>query len=347
MRAIKENKRGLSGIVTTLLFVVLGLVAIGAVWAVVRNVIQDNSKQVQTGTLTVTLDILNAYEENGIVYVKVTRGTGKGDVVKLKFLLSDGTDKDLVTKEVTGFEEFSTLDFELTSNKFIPGTIETVAVAAVVKSGETEILGEIADIQALRNLYNQNGGDEGGDEEGEEEQGCTPDCGARVCGAAPNACNGANGCGTCQQGTCSVDQLTCENCVPAVACPVDLICGTTTDGCGGTLQCGDCPAGSLCSSDQKNCNEIVALNSGIVDETWPGTSGLYFGSSTLPIDVTYQGKYVKFPGSAETGCFLIVSYRFPVDGYAKSHVAFNFETQIVANDNYQIFNTYNECTSAL
>jgi hypothetical protein len=251
---IKKNKKGMSTIVITLLIVVLSLVAIGGIWAVVQNVLNTNSKQIQTGTITANLDVINAYEELGTVRVKVTREAGAGEITKIKFILSDGGDQEVITEEVEGFDEYETLDFILTPTKLISGTILTISVVAVVKSGDTEVVSGITDVQTLVNLYNQNGGENGGDEEGEEEQGCTPDCGARLCGPAPNECNGADACGTCSTGTCS-PLGACQYCQPLASCTEGKICGTQSNNCGGTLTCGTCPSGKICSSDQKIVQE--------------------------------------------------------------------------------------------
>lgn len=341
---IFKNKKGLSTIVTTLLFVVLGLVAIGGVWMTVRTLLKDNSDQVQTSSLTINLDSINAYEESGVVNVRVTRLVGAGELTKIKFILDDGSDKEVITKEVVNFQEYDTLDFVLNPTKLVPSTIETVSIVPVFNSGNQEMVGSVTDVQTLRNLYALGEGDGG-----EEDPLCVNNCGLKICGASPNGCGGANECGTCLTGTCNETQLTCDNCVPlTLPCTGGKICGTQSNGCGGTLNCGDgCVAGTLCNTTQLTCDTVVALNEGTVEDTWPGTSGLYFGSSSLPINVNYQGKYIKFLESEETGCSAIASYTFPVEGYSKSHIKFSFETLIQSNDSYQIFNTYNECDATI
>jgi hypothetical protein len=379
----KKNKKGLSGIVITLIIIVLSLVAIGVVWGVVRAVIKSNSGQIQTGSLTVDLAITNAYEQSGAINVYVKRNVGEGEITKIKFVLSDGANSEVVTKEVTNFGELKSQSFVLNPVELISSAILTVSVAPVLTASDgKDIIGEItstytlsrgslpgdtdgdglSDAQETALGTNPNSADTDNDgfSDGNEvtagtdpndanshptSPGCTPDCGSKVCGPAPNACEGADACGICISGTCSEDGLSCVGCTPIASCPAERICGTMSNGCGGELTCGTCPTG-ICNSLGTLCEAIVPLNSGIVEDVWPENFGLYFGSSSLPTDINYQGKYVKFPGSTETHCLSILIYRFPVGGYTKSHVGFNFGTLIAVGNSYQIFATYEECNAS-
>ena len=51
------QKRGLSGIVATLLIILLVIVAVGIVWVVVRNVVQEGSEQISFGRFTTNVEI--------------------------------------------------------------------------------------------------------------------------------------------------------------------------------------------------------------------------------------------------------------------------------------------------
>ena len=57
MRGIMENKRGLSAIVATLIIILLVLVAVGIIWIVVRNVIQEGAEQVDISTKCIAVDL--------------------------------------------------------------------------------------------------------------------------------------------------------------------------------------------------------------------------------------------------------------------------------------------------
>ncbi len=69
------NKRGLSGVVTSLILILLVLVAVGIVWVVVKNIISEGSEQVSLGMFTVDLEIKNVKVNEGGVDVKVERKT--------------------------------------------------------------------------------------------------------------------------------------------------------------------------------------------------------------------------------------------------------------------------------
>ena len=52
-----ENKRGLSDVITTLIIILLVLVAVGIIWVVVRNVVQSGSEQIDITTRCVAVDL--------------------------------------------------------------------------------------------------------------------------------------------------------------------------------------------------------------------------------------------------------------------------------------------------
>ena len=83
------NKRGLSTIVATLIIILLVLVAVGLIWVVVRNVIQDSAEQVQLGRFTLDLSIEQVQLNENQVSVKLKRNAGDGDFVALKFVVDD------------------------------------------------------------------------------------------------------------------------------------------------------------------------------------------------------------------------------------------------------------------
>ncbi|MBA7597945.1 hypothetical protein ES703_04954 [subsurface metagenome] len=52
-----ENKRGLSAIVATLIIILLVLVAVGIIWVVVRNLIQEGAEQIDVSTKCIAVDV--------------------------------------------------------------------------------------------------------------------------------------------------------------------------------------------------------------------------------------------------------------------------------------------------
>jgi len=335
-----KDIRGLSTIVTTLLIIVLSLVAIGVVWTVVSGILSQGNSQTGLEQFSISLDIKNAYEESGKIIINVQRSIGEGELVKAKFILSDGTNSESITKNCT-LDPLDLETFSLDLSQFVSTEVESVSIAPIFKSSDGgETIGDITDKYNL--IFGETSNSENSNDESSTT--CTPDCGLKICGAAPNECGGANACGTCLTGNCSEDGLSCIGCIPIVSCPTVTVCGSISNGCGGKLICGTCSTGTICQGG--TCISVAILNEGIVEDVWPGNSGMYFGSSDLSTSTDYSGRYIKFLNSSETQCRLIAVYRFPVEGYEKSHIGFNFETSIAVGDAYKIFETSDECQAA-
>jgi len=89
---VNMKKKGLSTVVTTLIIILLVLVAIGIIWVVISNVITQGSEQIFLDKFTMDLDLKNVNANNGsnTVTMDVKRNAGKGDLYGLKFIFNDG-----------------------------------------------------------------------------------------------------------------------------------------------------------------------------------------------------------------------------------------------------------------
>ncbi len=92
-------------------------------------------------------------------------------------------------------------------------------------------------------------------------------------------------------------------------------------------------------------NETGTLN-GTVEDIWPEGIGIYFASSDLPTVKSYEGYYINFPGSEEKDCLLIARYMFPVSGFDKCNIGFNFESAIKTGDKYLVWETLEQCQNS-
>ena len=110
------KKRGLSEVVSTVIIILLVLVAIGIIWAVVQPTLKNATRQVGTDCFTISLQttcVKNidtvAVLPNVVSYnFTVSRGTGAGALVGLRFLLSDGTNTlSIQNSSVSGLDELS------------------------------------------------------------------------------------------------------------------------------------------------------------------------------------------------------------------------------------------------
>jgi hypothetical protein len=406
-----DNSKGLSSIVVTLLLIVLSLVAIGAVWVVVSSIISSTSGDINITGFTLSLKITRVATQGENLSVTVQRNPGKGDFSKIKFVVSDGVNSEVIVRNAS-IEELASQTFIFPLTLMSVTNVKTVSIAPVFASSDgTSTTGQITDTFTSSGIGA--GGEYSGSNNGTNGEGsttCSPSCtgtdictngvcvpvncvsesatttcGTWVCGQRVNNCGENVLCGSCSgSSTCSSGVCTSPSCIPDctnLECGLDLVCGqlcgvctgtdTCTNGicvpyncvpdsnattcgnwtcgqkvnnCGTTVVCGgNCSAGNLCISG--TCTAVTPLNTGLVEETWPGTSALYFGSSNLSTSVTYEGDYAKFPGSLETRCLLIVVSRLPIQGYSKSHIGFNFETSIQAGNHYQIWKTSQECNA--
>ena len=81
------SKQGLSDVVTTLIIILISLVAIGLVWVVVQNVLQEGSEQVGLGEFTLDLQIKSVQiQDENVTVVVVKRNPGEGEFVGMDFI---------------------------------------------------------------------------------------------------------------------------------------------------------------------------------------------------------------------------------------------------------------------
>jgi hypothetical protein len=338
-----RNKFGLSTIVISLILILLSLVAIGVVWFVVNGILGDASNEIGLEQLTISMEITNAYEYNGNISVSLKRNVGKGEIVKIVFVFSDGENSETYTSE-NSLVELQSRRFNIPILELNSTNIKEVSVAAMFERNGEENLGDILDTYTITKSYTGSTPPYEDDGNGgtNPPANCTANCTSLVCGPDP-VCG--TSCGTCGTGLiCSNGMCVSSSCVPdsnATTCGSSN-CGTKLNNCGQVVNCGTCAIGQICN--EGTCEGIVPINSGVVEELWPGDSGMYFGSSSLSTTTSYAGYYAKFPGSLETSCLLIVIHRFPVDGYAKSHIGFSFGTSLQVGDNYNIYSTIDGCS---
>lgn len=96
MKNIFNNKKGLSGVIVTLILILLVLVAIGVVWVVVQNVLESGTGQINLGANCLEIDVKPVSagcSETGVCNVTLERGGDNGDDiggVKLTFRNASG-----------------------------------------------------------------------------------------------------------------------------------------------------------------------------------------------------------------------------------------------------------------
>jgi hypothetical protein len=150
-----KNKRGLSSIVTTLIIIVLSLVAVGGVWVVVSNVLKSGTQQAsfQFGTLFLDLKIDKVlFDSNGNPSILVSRGNGDGDLSAIDFIISDGTNSQVI-KKTTSLSPLGSQTFTFTSSDLGNiGIVKEISIAPVINSGGTDQIGSKVDTKNFETL---------------------------------------------------------------------------------------------------------------------------------------------------------------------------------------------------
>jgi len=379
-----KNKKGLSLIVTTLLIILLVLVAIGIIWFVVKNFLSEGAEGISFGRFSLDLEIKAAFIDAENITINIKRNPGAGDFAGIKFIYYTETDSENIDTNIT-LEELGEKSFSFELTQLDVSDIEKVSIALIYESdsGKTSI-GRVLD---TFDIYSAEG------EEPDPET-CEPivnPCGDWVCGDAQNGtcadviCGECGGTDTCTNGVCVPDDCvsqteeetcdgwecgdktnncgtivncgpcdgTCTNgiCVPDDCVPDEnpcgsWVCGDILNGTCGEISCGECGGTDICINGA--CIIEASVNSGVVGSVWPAGATMYFDSEDLPTDVDYSYYYVRFPGSAETGCLLIADYITPIlpEVYDKTHIQFNFPSNVQSDDNYEIWQTQTGCLGA-
>jgi len=237
------KKRGMSAVVTTLIIILLAIVAVGIVWVVVKNIINQGKDEITLTGLTLDLEIMKAsYDDDaGILSVTVKRNPGDGNLVGINFVIGDGDNSVVVTRDTT-LAELGVKTFTFTLNTLAVGEITSISVAPIFESPSgKEVTGEVRDTTTSTSGDLGTGDLDYGGEPGGGEEPCIPECDGLDCGMDPTGCES---CGDCEEGFYCADNQSCVNdtCVPdddSVTCAT-AECGTLSNNCGAEVTCGNC-----------------------------------------------------------------------------------------------------------
>lgn len=136
-----ESKRGLSTVITSLIIILLVLVAIGVIWVVVRNFVETGSESVDIRTKCIATDVritAMACMANGNCNVTLERKTGDDEIGGVKLVFTSGTTSGNVT-DIAG--NIATLTTKTQNNfdaQIVGELVPTKATATVYYSVEGE-----------------------------------------------------------------------------------------------------------------------------------------------------------------------------------------------------------------
>lgn len=259
----KINKRGLSAIITTLLVVLLVLVAVGIVWVVIRNILKGGAEGIFLEKLTLDVGMknvrINANANN--VSLVVERESGQGEMTGVKFIFNNGTDTETIIQNIP-IPELEERKFDLHLTKIDVLSLISISMIPLIKTGKQEDV-EITEKAETFDVHTgettSGGGSSGGGSSGGEI--VVPICGNNVVESG-EACDGEVGDETCiSQGfdggslscglDCAFDTSGCSGaCVPATCAGLGYECGSgyANGTCPGTLDCDapGCGVGESC-----------------------------------------------------------------------------------------------------
>ena len=160
------SKKGLSDVVTTVIIILLSLVAIGVVWFVVQNIISSGSDSIGIDQFSVDINFLRASINGNDVNLTVKRSAGRGDMGGMKFIVTDG----LASEEFTINEALTELQektYTVTLISLVPTEVTMASVAPIyVQNNGADLLGEVTDTIIFVGGSGGGGGPGGGGEPG-------------------------------------------------------------------------------------------------------------------------------------------------------------------------------------
>ena len=180
-------KRGLSTIITTLIIILISIVAIGIIWVVINNILSGSADEISLGKFTLDLQIknVNVDDVNDRVTLSVKRNPGKGDLSGIKFIVSDGTTSESFENTTITLNELGELIFVFDLATIQAENVLTISISPIFITGSgKKIFGHVL------SLYNV-----------QEGTACTPDCADPSTVACGTPITDNNGCITCPSGT--------------------------------------------------------------------------------------------------------------------------------------------------
>ncbi len=141
------NKKGLSGVVTIILIILLVLVAVGIIWAAVKKPIEETGEKLSADCLTLNVEAVSCNAAG--TSVVVTRNAGAGSMTDLKLVFYESADGQGPTNTTICSDEtaddcaLTELD-STTITVVSPGYTGSFNVAAVTQPGEDPITCEVS-----------------------------------------------------------------------------------------------------------------------------------------------------------------------------------------------------------
>ncbi|MCK5613723.1 LamG domain-containing protein [Candidatus Pacearchaeota archaeon] len=128
------NKRGISGVVVTVILIAMAVGLVAIVWVVVANMVDEGLGSAVAGSSRVALKI----DDSGIkttatgYSVKIDRTVGEGELAKVKFILTDSEDNSKVVEYDSSMEQSESSRFNFDLELFGEGKLKDLVEVKVV-----------------------------------------------------------------------------------------------------------------------------------------------------------------------------------------------------------------------
>ena len=130
-----KNKKGLSVVISTLIIILLVLVAIGIIWVVVQGIVEEGGAQVEAKARCIGVDLKIKSVGTCIAGsiscdVTIERGTGGGDIDGVRVVVTDGATS--LTGDGAVLDVFDTVTISATGSSALGSAATTAKVAALI-----------------------------------------------------------------------------------------------------------------------------------------------------------------------------------------------------------------------
>ncbi|PIO07707.1 hypothetical protein COU59_02940 [Candidatus Pacearchaeota archaeon CG10_big_fil_rev_8_21_14_0_10_34_12] len=107
IRGVRENKKGISDILVSLIMIVIVLGAIGVVWFLIKGIIGGNTESIGVGTKCLEIEVnptglICSGTNNDVCNVVVERNTGGMDIAGIKLIFTNSSSASNFVKDVPG-----------------------------------------------------------------------------------------------------------------------------------------------------------------------------------------------------------------------------------------------------
>lgn len=142
------NKKAVSGVIVTVLLVLLVFAAVAIVWAVISSFLSEQGGIIAQGLDTVSLDIIDnslKYNSTDGLEVKVKRNIGKGNITGINLVVNGETTGQFKYSKVTGGEIVEGETVKIRFEEGLPENITSIAISPITIANGREVIGNVKD----------------------------------------------------------------------------------------------------------------------------------------------------------------------------------------------------------